>query len=249
MNALGRIISIGLIVGGAPVSSDRKTVAAAPCPTGTTDTNDGRACMPMGRFDCGNGFNCPYGKTCGEHGACLGGKQPRGPMCSNGVRCIESFELCAPNGGCYNPKVTYLCGAVGCLIGRKYPAGHTCDCLGGNRQSTSKRPSPDTMKDAVADTLKKQTKSAVRGLSVREAVRDAHGEWTCVGISGFPDGPITNSSRWEKTFEHYCMPSGSVHCSFAAQSYACPPGSACFGDGTLTVDEECRPLGPLPAPH
>lgn len=221
-------------------------VVTAGCLPGYTVSRSG-LCISPGMFECPDGARaCPTGMSCNGT-RCEGNITGTGPMCGGGP-CLAGW-LCSP-AGCYDPNVAYACGQVVCTKGAKYLSNSPCYACMPKAQQASPRQSPrEKLHDAVADTPKKRATTGVLGLSVREAVRDANGEWTCVGVAGFPNGPITNPSRWKKTFEHYCAPAGSVTCSKAAQSYACPTGSICFGDGTLSIDQECRPSGPLPPPR
>jgi hypothetical protein len=246
MSAIRRIILIGLIAVGALASSDWNTEAAG-CPPGYGHTSSGD-CMPPGYTDCGNGGTCPGGSTCGANHTCVGGAPPAGPLCG-ATRCPEADQSCTPGGRCYSPRTQFLCGEQPCYKSLKYPPGDKCACQ--NRQVTAPEKKPaldDTMKDAVADTPKKKTPGAVRGLSVREALWDATTHsWTCVGVTGFPDGPTENPQRWHSALVHlslwhFCRPAGSVQCP-ERTSYACPAGTLCNGDGTYSEEKECRMPG------
>jgi hypothetical protein len=229
-SAVGRLALVCLIVGGALVSTDRE--AAAACPPGQAVDSTGVGCILPGYFDCGGGRTCRAGATCGPNGTCLD-PAPAGPMC-NGLRCPAADQLCNPSTGtCYSPKTQFLCGAYTCGRSIKYEASSPCACR--NREAAPKHPPPDGTKNAV-DTKKKEQETFVT--AAEDAAKDASGEWSCAGLPGFPIGPITNPSRFQKSSWHFCIPAGSTPCSTASRSYSCPGGWICNGDGT--TEPACR---------
>ncbi len=125
---MGQKFSIGLAIAFGAIAmflSLHPAAAAQDCPSGWLRSSGG-GCHPVGYVDCG-GYYCRPGQTCVAPDRCsrsLGHGTPCG-----GSNCPPG-EACGPNGFCYDPRVTYLCGTRICIKGQRYKAGEPCAACG-----------------------------------------------------------------------------------------------------------------------
>lgn len=99
--------------------------AAQPCARGWVRSSGG-GCLPAGYVDCGS-YHCRPGQTCAPGRSCKG-SLGKGISCGGG-NCPPG-EACTPGGLCYNPRISYLCGALVCIKGQRYRPGEPCAACG-----------------------------------------------------------------------------------------------------------------------